>query len=51
MGTKITLEEVTKCILKEGFKPDNGQTYADDDDERYPGKKIGKGVYCSPDLM
>ena len=49
MGTKITLEEVTKCILKEGFKPGNGQAYADDDDERHPGKKIGKGVYCSPD--
>ena len=49
MGTKITLEEVTKCILREGFKPGNGQAYADDYDERHPGKKVGKGVYCSPD--
>ena len=49
MGTKLTLEDVTKCILKEGFKPGNGKAYADDDDERHPGKKIGKGVYCSPD--
>ena len=49
MGTKITLEEVTKCILNEGFKPGNGQAYADDDDERHPGRKVGKGVYCSPD--
>jgi len=49
MGSKFTLEKVTNCILKEGFKPGYGQAYAEDDDYRHPGQKVGKGVYCSPD--
>ena len=48
MGSKFTLEKVTNCILKEGFKPGHGQAYAEDDDYRHPGQKVGKGVYCSP---
>ena len=48
MGSGFTLEKVTKAILKEGFKPGHGQAYAEDDDSRHPGKKVGKGVYCTP---
>ena len=48
MGSGFTLEKVTNLILKEGFKPGHGQAYAEDDDERHPGKKVGIGVYCSP---
>ena len=51
MGTKFTLEKVTNCILKEGFKAGHGQAYAEDEDERHPGNKVGVGVYCSPDPL
>ena len=51
MGSGFTLEKVTNLILKEGFKPGHGQAYAEDDDERHPGKKVGIGVYCSPDPL
>ena len=36
MGSKFTLEKVTNCILKEGFKAGHGQAYAEDEDERHP---------------
>ena len=51
MGSKFTLEKVTNCILKEGFKAGHGQAYAEDEDERHPGNKVGVGVYCSPDPL
>ena len=51
MGSKFTLEKVTNCILKEGFKAGHGQAYAEDEDERHPGNKVGIGVYCSPDPL
>ena len=51
MGSGFTLEKVTNCILKEGFKPGHGQAYSDSDDERHPGQKVGIGVYCSPDPL
>ena len=49
MGSGFTLEKVTNCIINEGFKAGYGQAYAEYDDARHPGKKVGKGVYCSPD--
>ena len=51
MGSKFTLEKVTNCILKEGFKAGHGQAYAEDEDERHPWNKVGVGVYCSPDPL
>ena len=48
-ASKLTLENVIHLILEGGFKPGDGQEYENDDDERHPGKKIGRGVYCSPD--
>ena len=47
-GKDLTLEKVVNNIIKERFKPGNGQAYAEHDDARHPGQKVGKGVYCSP---
>ena len=38
------IKKVTKSNLKAGTEND----YADDDDIKHPGKKVGNGVYCSP---
>ena len=35
---------MSKSNLKQGQEND----YADDDDIKHPGKKVGNGVYCSP---
>ena len=48
MGSSFTLEKATNCIINEGFKAGWGQAYAGDEDARHPGKKVGVGVYCSP---
>ena len=47
-GNGLTLEKVVNNIINERFKPGNGQAYAECDDARHPGQKVGKGVYCSP---
>ena len=39
-----------KSILEKGLKAGNRQAYEDDDDINHPGMKVGKGVYCSPDI-
>ena len=49
MGSSFTLEKATNCILKGGFKAGWGQAYAECEDARHPGQKVGVGVYCSPD--
>ena len=48
MGSSFTLEKATNSILSGGFKAGWGQAYAGDNDARHPGKKVGIGVYCSP---
>ena len=48
LGSNFTLEKATNNIIKGGFKPGWGQAYAQEDDANHPGKKIGIGVYCSP---
>ena len=51
IGTKLgmKLEDATHDIIIGGFKAGGGQAYENYDDDNHPGKKIGKGVYCSPD--
>lgn len=45
----ITLEEAVNSIITSGeFKTTNSQEYYDDEDVNHNGKKVGKGVYCSP---
>ena len=41
-------EKIAGLIAKTGFKAGANQVYEDDDDLFHPGKKVGKGVYCSP---
>jgi len=44
------VEEITNKIYHGGFEPGKGQDCEKCDDINHPGKKIGKGVYCSPDI-
>ena len=50
IGSKLgsTVPEATRKIVYGGFKAGEGQSYEDDIDDRHPGKKVGRGVYCSP---
>ena len=49
-------EKITNSIIKGGdfkngaFLVGNGQGCKDFDDVRHPGQKVGKGVYCTPDI-
>ena len=49
LGSNFTIEKATNSILAGGFKAGRGQAYANSDDARHPGNKVGVGVYCSPD--
>ena len=49
LGSDFTLEKAANSILAGGFKAGGGQAYANSDDARHPGNKVGVGVYCSPD--
>ena len=41
---------ITGKIYKGGFKEGENQAYEFEDDENHPGKKVGKGVYCTPKI-
>ena len=41
-------ENITKEILKDKFLAGSNQAYEHNDDANHPGKKVGRGVYCSP---
>ena len=42
--------KIIKVILESNLKPGIGQQYKDSMDINHPGKKVGVGVYCSPDI-
>ena len=46
-GTSV---EFAKSILIDKFKKGSRQAYKDDDDINHPGKKVGEGVYCTPEI-
>ena len=50
--SNYTLKEKDK-LKQNGEGEDDDEDYAEDDDVRHPGNKVGKGVYCSPnpDIM
>jgi hypothetical protein len=50
-GSSFTLEKVINLIINGGLKAGQGQKYAECDDDRHPGQKVGKGVYCSPNPL
>ena len=40
----------TGNIIKGGFKQGKNQAHQNHDDQYHPGKKVGEGVYCTPDV-
>ena len=42
------VKKITGAIYKSEFKPGKIQVHEDHDDINHPGKKVGKGVYCTP---
>lgn len=41
---------INAIINNEGLKPGNNQLKAEDNDKRHPNKKIGKGIYLTPNI-
>ena len=44
------VKKITGLIYQGGFKAGFNQAYENYNDDNHPGKKIGKGVYCSPKI-
>ena len=44
------IKKVTSLIYKTEFKPGDWQIHEDHDDIYHPGNRVGRGVYCSPDI-
>ena len=44
------MKDITRKIVKGGFKIGKVHALADYDDINHPGKKIGKGIYVSPKI-
>ena len=44
------VKKITGSIYKSKFRPGSGQAHQNEDDIFHPGKKVGKGVYCSPKI-
>ena len=52
-GRNVSSNEVRiiiKSILKNNLKPGRGQSFQNDKDMNNQLKKVGRGVYCSPDI-
>ncbi len=43
------VKKAVRSITNSNLKPGSGQYYADHEDYRHPGQKVGEGVYCTPD--
>ena len=46
-GTSV---EFAKSILINNFQEGPGQMYENYDDDNHPGKKVGRGVYVTPEI-
>ena len=44
------VKNITGLIYKGSFKAGDGQAHESCDDVFHPGKKVGKGVYCTPNI-
>jgi len=44
------VKKITGSIYKSKFRSGSGQDHQYEDDIFHPGKKVGKGVYCSPKI-
>ena len=49
-GNTNNTEQITNLIINGGFKVGPGQGCENYDDVNHPGQKVGKGVYCTPDI-
>jgi len=45
-----TVKNITGLIYKGSFKAGEGQMHQYCDDQYHPGKKVGKGIYCTPSI-
>ena len=44
------MKKTIKLILESNLKPGKGQSFKDSYDSNHHGRKVGIGVYCSPDV-
>jgi hypothetical protein len=50
LGNFEKVKETIKLILESNLKPGKGQSFKNSNDSNHPGRKVGIGVYCSPDV-
>ena len=44
------VKDITGRIISDNFKSGSGQVHKCCDDKYHPGKKVGTGVYCTPNI-
>ena len=49
-GVTNTSKDITGKIVKSNFKAGSNQVHEGCDDIFHPGKKVGRGVYCTPNV-
>ena len=47
---KSDVQEITNKIIEGGFKAGEWQSLENYKDDNHPGKLIGRGIYCTPDI-
>ena len=50
-NTSDNVKDITGKIIKGGFKAGQNQAHEFCDDIFHPGKKVGRGVYCTPTIL
>ena len=49
-GSSDNVKNITGIICKTSFKAGSNQVHKDCNDLFHPGKKVGSGVYCTPNV-
>ena len=49
-NTSDQVKKITGLIINDTFKPGSGQVHSECDDQYHPGKKVGEGVYITPNI-
>ena len=44
------IKKITGKIIKSELKPGSNQVHSNCEDQYHPGKKVGEGVYCTPEI-
>ena len=50
MQVSNQVKDITGRIISDNFKPGTSQAHECCDDKYHPGKKVGTGVYCTPNI-